>query len=99
MAKITVEGYIVVPMEQLAEIEQALQQHIELTRREPGCTVFRVTLNAQQPNRFDVYEEFADKEAFALHQVRSKSSYWGKVSKEVERYYEITELAKVKASM
>jgi quinol monooxygenase YgiN len=47
--------------------------------------------NPENPLGFDVYEEFADKESFELHQQRLKASHWGKVTVNVERYYEVSE--------
>ncbi|MBJ7550891.1 hypothetical protein [Marinomonas ostreistagni] len=47
--------------------------------------------NPENPLGFDVYEVFADKESFELHQQRVKASNWGKVTVNVERHYELFE--------
>ncbi|WP_338036120.1 putative quinol monooxygenase [Halomonas binhaiensis] len=72
-------------------VKQELPVHIELTRSEPGCLVFVVTPDKSHPNRFAVYEEFADREAFDTHQARVKNSRWGRVTSNAERHYEIIE--------
>ncbi|TDV95688.1 antibiotic biosynthesis monooxygenase, partial [Halomonas alkaliantarctica] len=54
---------------------------------EPGCLVFEVVQCTMNLYRFDVYEEFIDRDAFERHQARVKSSAWGKVSANIERHY------------
>lgn len=92
MPRIVLQGFIVIPDANLDIVKSALPQHCELTRQEPGCLQFEVTPNSTDPNRFDVYEVFESKAAFEAHQVRVKQSYWGQVTTEVERHYEIEEL-------
>lgn len=89
MAKVVLKGYIIVTDDDLPAVKQELENHKRLTRAEEGCLIFEVTQSEDNPNRFDVYEEFTDKEAFEKHQVRVKSSYWGEVSANAERHYEI----------
>lgn len=91
MPKIILQGYILVPNADLGFVIAALDQHCLLTQAEPGCLVFNVTQSKNNPNRFDVYEEFIDKHAFILHQQRVKTSYWGQVTANVERFYQISE--------
>ncbi|GAB2597485.1 putative quinol monooxygenase [Nitrincola alkalisediminis] len=90
MSKITLSGYIEVPAEDLEAICLELPNHIALTEQEAGCLLFTITRDPVNPNRFDVYEEFTDKAAFEQHQARVKTSHWGLVTKNVERFYNIT---------
>ena len=91
MPKVTLKGFILVPESDLDAVKNALVIHKRLTQAEPGCIVFEVIQSKTNPHRFDVYEEFIDKESFELHQARVKSSTWAKVSVNVERHYEILE--------
>ncbi len=91
MAKVTLQGFILVPESDLEIVKRELLNHQRLTREEPGCLIFRVTENVDNPLRFDVYEEFVDKAAFEHHQRRVKASYWGQVTVNVERHYDIFE--------
>lgn len=91
MATLVVEGFILVPDEDLEAVRQEFPVHVELTRAEPGCRVFHVAPHEGQPNRFDVYEEFASREAFEAHQARVERSRWGKVSSRAERRYQVVE--------
>ena len=91
MPKVTLKGFILVPESDLELVQAELVNHTRLTLEETGCITFSVTQNPDNPLRFDVYEEFADKEAFDLHQQRVKASHWGKVTVNVERYYEVSE--------
>ncbi|MEE9334145.1 MAG: alpha/beta fold hydrolase [Granulosicoccaceae bacterium] len=90
VSKVTLIGHIIVPEAEIASVKVALVAHIELTRQEDGCIVFNVTQDAASANRFDVYEEFTDKESFVKHQERVRNSEWGVITVNVERHYEIT---------
>ncbi|SIO94121.1 putative quinol monooxygenase [Vibrio spartinae] len=89
MSKVTLKGFILVPESELESVKNELVNHQRLTLEEPGCISFSVTENLENPLRFDVYEEFTDQGAFEHHQQRVKASYWGKVTVNVERHYEI----------
>ncbi|CAH0538794.1 putative quinol monooxygenase [Vibrio marisflavi] len=89
MAKVIVKGFIVVSDTDLEVVEQALPAHLALTLEEEGCLCFQVVKCPSNANRFDVYEEFVDMEAFNFHQERIKDSHWGSVTKSVERHYTI----------
>ena len=91
MSKITLSGHIEVPTEDLDAVLTELPNHIALTHQEAGCITFSVTRDSTNPQRFSVYEEFTDKTAFEKHQTRVKASHWGQVTKNVERFYTVTE--------
>ena len=93
MNKVTLKGYIVVPGSDLSVVTEELQVHIDLTRREAGCLVFEVTQDGSEKHKFHVYEEFTSESAFKNHQQRVRSSKWGSVTKNVERFYEVTGLS------
>ena len=92
MARILLKGHILVEEKDLAAVLQELRRHIELTRQEEGCLVFDVMQNSDNKNIFNVYEEFIDSAAFTLHQQRVANSAWGKVTRNVERHYQVTEV-------
>lgn len=92
MSKVILQGHILVPDNELELVTQALVVHKELTLAEPGCIVFRVSQSTLQPNRFEVYEEFTSREAFEAHQSRVSSSDWGKITKNVTRHYQVTDV-------
>lgn len=90
MSKVTLQGHIVVPEDDLAHVQAELPRHIELSKKEEGCLVFLVSQDEKHRNIFNVYEEFVDRAAFDAHQARVKSSVWGKVTANVERQYTTT---------
>lgn len=90
MSQVTLEGYILVPESDLAAVTAALPTPIELTLQEPGCLVFQVQQSPNNPNRFDVFEVFTDRSAFALHQRRVGESDWGRITLNVERVYQVS---------
>ncbi|MBT2802647.1 antibiotic biosynthesis monooxygenase [Halomonas sp. ISL-56] len=87
MPKVILKGFIIVPQQDLDAVKAELINHKRLTLAEPGCLVFEVVQCTTNPYRFDVYEEFLNRESFAFHQVRVKASAWGKISANVERHY------------
>jgi (4S)-4-hydroxy-5-phosphonooxypentane-2,3-dione isomerase len=92
MSKVTLKGYIIVLESDLKAVKSEMSKHIELTRQEVGCLVFEISQNINQSNLFEVYEEFADRESFELHQRRVASSKWGLVTKNVKRQYQVNGL-------
>jgi quinol monooxygenase YgiN len=90
MSTIILQGYILVSDDDLANVKAELLNHSLLTKQETGCLVFKVEQDALNDNKFSVYEEFIDQQSFDAHQIRVKASIWGTVSKNVERYYEIS---------
>ncbi|MGX9419053.1 putative quinol monooxygenase [Vibrio sp. RC27] len=90
MSKVILQGYIVVPDSDLAVVKTELVNHKRLTLEEAGCLTFTVTQDVADVHQFHVYEEFVDQTAFDHHQARVKSSTWGKVTKNVERHYQIS---------
>lgn len=93
MTKVTLKGFILVPERDLDVVKNELLTHRELTLLEPGCITFSVTQNSDNPLRFDVYEEFIDRASFDAHQQRVKASHWGRVTVNVERFYQVIESA------
>ena len=89
MCKIILSGYIEVNDSDLDAVLRALPNHIALTKNEPGCLVFEVIQDSNNPNRFTVYEEFKNQSAFDFHQNRSRNSDWWKVTTNVTRHYQI----------
>ena len=91
MAKVILKGHIIVPDADIAAVKMELINHIALTRQESGCLVFKVSQDTKNQNRFNVYEEFTDRNSFASHQDRVHQSAWGAITVNVERHYEITD--------
>lgn len=88
--KVSLRGYIVVPVDEVAAVKAALDTHIALTRAEPGNLAFEVFQRADDECVFDVYEAFVDEEAFEAHQARAGASVWASVTANVERHYTVT---------
>lgn len=89
MSKVTLEGFIIIPKEDMATVMRELPEHIALTRKEPGCLLFNVTQDQHNMAQLNVYEEYASPAAFEQHQLRVKSSKWGDMTKHIKRHYKI----------
>ncbi|MEV3831980.1 putative quinol monooxygenase [Aeromonas allosaccharophila] len=90
MSRVILKGFIIVSSNDLAAVKDELDNHIQLTRAETGCLIFKVTQDPLNPCLFDVYEEFVEQAAFQAHQARVKSSRWGEITVNVERNYTVT---------
>ncbi len=87
---VRLEGHLDVPNERLAEVTEALAEHIALTQAERGCIEFNLAFDPDIPGRLLVSELFIDDAAFAYHQNRTRSSMWAKITDGIERHYSIT---------
>lgn len=92
MSKVILQGYIKVSPEDLENVKEHLNSHIQLTRDETGCIEFKVSQRESDLFIFDVYEEFEDSSAFYAHQDRVKNSVWSDLTKNIERNYEVVGL-------
>ena len=90
MSNVILKGYITVLDSDLVLVKKHLVEHVELTNQENGCLMFEVLQDKININQFSVYEEFVDKCAFEMHQLRVSKSEWGAVTKNVERHYVIS---------
>ncbi|SFR40082.1 Quinol monooxygenase YgiN [Yoonia tamlensis] len=73
-------GTITIPVAQIADLQPLLEEHIALTRAEPGCLHFDVTQDAKTPALFHVSELFTDANAFDAHQAAGRARAWGPAS-------------------
>ncbi len=70
-------------------VRAALDEHIRLTRAEPGCLSFEVSATAD-PLVWAVAEEFTGSAAFEAHQERAAASDWAIETKGIAREYTVT---------
>jgi len=87
--RFVLQGHIIVPDTDLATVNAELPTHQNLTQQECGCLVFSITQDKNNPNRFNVYEEFIDENSFKKHQLRIKGTNWAKATTNVIRNYQI----------
>ena len=87
---VALRGWVEVPPRELAELSPLLDEHVRLTRAEPGCLAFEVTPG---DGRLDVAERFRDRAAFDAHQRRTAASAWGAATRHLPRHYRIEEEA------
>jgi quinol monooxygenase YgiN len=90
LAKVILQGFIVVPDSDLEVVKRELVIHKKLTLNETGCLTFTVIPDEVNLHKFSVYEKFVNQAAFDNHQARVKLSKWGEVTKNVERHYKIS---------
>jgi quinol monooxygenase YgiN len=89
MTETALTGWIAIPAAEQDRLLPLLEDHIRLTRAEPGCLAFAVTRSPEDPERFEVVERFRDHDAFLAHQQRSAASPWGEATRHLRRDYRI----------
>ena len=89
MGVIRLTGTLTCPPDEATTVREAVQEHIRLTRAEPGCLAFDVTEVA--PGVFNVAERFTDGAAFDAHQTRTRASDWWRISRHLPRDFTVTE--------
>lgn len=89
MSEVALTGWIAIPAAEQDRLLPLLDEHVRLTRAEPGCLAFSVTRSPGHSGRFDVAERFRDCEAFETHRRRSAASPWGEATRHLERSYRI----------
>jgi len=88
MAKVFLDGLLIAhSAAEHALVDLYLDDHIALTRAEPGCLKFEVTEDLNDRNKFHVSEIFESETAFEAHQTRAKASEWGQISEPLERKF------------
>ncbi len=88
--EVRLTGVLHVPAGRLAAVMAALPAHVAASRAEPGCLAFTVTPDPADATRLRVAELFASKAAFEAHQRRAAASPWGRITRGLQRNYEIT---------
>lgn len=73
-----------------ATVARALPAHVALTRAEPGCLRFEVTVTAD-PLIWRVEEAFTTRAAFDTHQTRTRASDWFRETADIARDYTVSE--------
>lgn len=87
---VTLQGYLrCANADEAARVTAALPEHIRLTRAEPGCLSFEVTLTTD-PLVWRVEETFTNPAAFEAHQARAAGSDWAELTRGIAREYDIT---------
>ena len=77
-------------VDEAARVRGALDEHVRLTRAEPGCLRFDVCAT-DDPLVWTVDESFATQSDFDAHQTRMQTSAWARVTAGIERDYSVIE--------
>ena len=83
-------GTLTCRAEEVDVVLAAAAEHIRLTRAEPGCLAFDITLT-ERPGVFAVSESFRDRAAFDAHQRRTGSSDWWRITGHMARDFRVTD--------
>jgi quinol monooxygenase YgiN len=65
--------------------------HIRLSRAEPGCLSFELT-DTDDPLTFEVMETFRDRAGFEAHQARTRASAWFAATRDILRDFRVEEV-------
>ncbi|MCR9148812.1 MAG: antibiotic biosynthesis monooxygenase [Rhodobacteraceae bacterium] len=93
MARLRLTGFLRCrTLEEADRIAPYLDDHVRLTRAEPGCLQFEVLRSAADPACFAVSETYVDAEALEAHRVRAAGTIWARVTAGIPRDYTVTEI-------
>ncbi len=87
--RVHLNGHLDVPADRWDAVSGALQDHVTLTRNEPGCIKFEVIPCREVELRLLVSEIFQDQASFDAHQARTKASPWAEITAGIPREYSI----------
>lgn len=83
--KVIARGTIHCPSSELDQMRPLIAEHVRLSRAEPGCIHFDISPSGHDPEIFIVAEEFVDRDAFAAHTARTRTSEWWDKSQHLVR--------------
>ncbi|MET1411083.1 putative quinol monooxygenase [Roseibium sp. HPY-6] len=81
----------------LKEAQEGLRRLVEQTRSEPGCLLFEIRQNLENPGRFTLWECWTDKQALADHfEAEHTKAYLARDLTEVNYIEELSEIGQVR---
>ncbi|MFV0491191.1 MAG: putative quinol monooxygenase [Pseudorhodobacter sp.] len=87
MGIVTLDGHLICSDETQAQIvRDYIDEHIRLSRAEPGCLHFEVRAT-KDPLIWQVSESFINETAFQTHQVRTRNSIWAEKTRHIRRNF------------
>lgn len=89
--EIRLTGTLTCAPDEIDLVRAALDEHIRLSRAEPGCLAFDVTQSPDDPCLWLVEETFRDRAAFEAHQVRTRASAWWQATAHMPRAFKLEE--------
>lgn len=93
MARLRLTGFLRCrTLDEADRIVPYLDDHIRLTRAEPGCLEFEVLRSAADPACFAVSETYVDAAALDAHRARAAGTIWARVTAGIPRDYTVTEI-------
>ena len=91
MPELHLAGTLTATPERVGQVLDLLDDHIRLTRAEPGCLWFQIVQSRCNPCEFLVSERFVDRAAFEAHQARTAGTAWALGTSGLLRAFQITE--------
>ena len=89
---VTVTGRLICPSPEARDaLVPAVDEHVRLTRAEPGCLSFDIRPDPDDASAFLVDEAFSDRPAFDAHQARMQATGWPALTADVTRDLTVTE--------
>ena len=68
---------------------ETLREHIDLSRAEPGCILFKTSNGFLRRRRLYIVEAFEDPDSYHLHQARTRLSEWHRITRFIRRHYNV----------
>lgn len=89
---IRLRGHLIcVTPDEAAAVQSHVDEHIRLTRAEPGCLTFEVS-PTEDPMVWEVMETFRTMPDFNAHQTRTRDSVWFAATRGIARDFRVEEI-------
>lgn len=81
---IVVSGVMEIPADRAEDFVAMSRDLCVATRQEPGCAAYTFARSIEDPNRFEIFEEWVDEEALTAHTRADHYRAWGRTLREIE---------------
>jgi quinol monooxygenase YgiN len=79
---IVISGVMEIPSEHVETFAALSRELCVATREEPGCSAYTFAQSIEDPERFEIFEEWADDAALTAHTRAGHYGAWGRALKE-----------------
>ena len=89
MGEFALNGWIEIPFAEQGRLLPLLEEHVRLTRSEPGCLAFDITKGREDPSRFEAADGSETGPPLRSTSAAPAASAWGEATRELKRNYQI----------
>lgn len=81
---IVVSGVMEIPADKVEAFVAMSRDLCVATREEPGCAAYTFARSIEDPNRFEIFEEWVDEAALTAHTRADHYRAWGRALRDID---------------